>query len=193
MNWRLAFLAPLLTLLAVPSRAQLRSAFPNAPVVPPYSPAERAAAFQQLMHAAIPVKLGPPVSVNPNAPLAQEGTHLDFWKTSFVLGTPSGGEAGVNFWGMHNGGHINIGFQAGTATSYALDCRLLSTDAINYKVFTRRGADPNTNGEFLLVNNHLLLVVPTPETGAAVLVELWPTTDSAPMGFLGCELSPFAG
>jgi hypothetical protein len=193
MNWRLAFVALILVFTTGPSRAQLRSAFPNAPVVPPYSPVERATAFRQLLHAAVPAKLGSPVSVNPNSPFAPDGTHLDFWKTSFVLGTPSGGEAGVNFWGIHNGGHINIGFQAGTATSYALDCRLLSAGAINYKVFTERGADPNSNGEFLLINNHLLLVVPTPEIGAAVLVELWPTTDSAPMGFLGCELSPFAG
>jgi len=173
----------------VPSRAQLRSVFPNAPFAPPYSPTERAAAFQSLLHTAVPAKLGAPVSVNPNAPFAPNGTHLDFWKTSFVLGTVSGGEAGVNFWGIHNGGHINIGFQARTAKSYALDCRLLSAGAIKYKVFDGPVADPISQGAFLLTNNHLLLVVPTPETGAAVLVELWPTTDSAPMGFLGCELS----
>jgi hypothetical protein len=41
----------------------------------------------------------------------------------------------------------------------------------------------------LLINNHFLLVVPTPETGGTVMVELWPTTESAPMGFFGCELS----
>ena len=135
-----------------------------------------------------PAKLGAPVSVNPNSPFAPDGTRLDFWKTSFVLGTPYGGEAGVNFFGIYNGGHINIGFQASTAKSYALDCRMLSAGPISYKVFTGRGADPTSQGKFLLINNHFLLVVPAQES-AAVLVELWPTTDSAPMGFLGCELS----
>jgi len=192
MNWRFALVVFTSMLLDVPSRAQLRSAFPNAPAVPTYSPAERATAFQQLLHAAIPPKLGPPVSVNPNTPFAPDGTHLDFWKTSYVLGTPGGGEAGVNFWGMHNGGHINIGLQSGAAKSYALDCRLLSAGAINYKVFTGWGADPNSQGELLLINNHFLLVVQAPETGSSVLVELWPTTDFAPMGFLGCELSVIA-
>ena len=175
--------------LTVESRGQLRSAFPEAGDVPNYSPTERATAFQRLMKMDRSPKLGAPVTVNPNAPFAADGTHLDFWKTSFVLGTVRGGEAGVNFWGMHNGGHINVGFQASAARSYALDCRMLSAGAIKYKVFTGSGAEPDPQGESLLVNNHLLLVVHSPEKGATVLVELWPTTDSAPMGFLGCDLS----
>jgi hypothetical protein len=136
--------------------------------------------------------LGAPVSVTPNAPFAEDGTHLDFWKTSFVLGTAHGGEAGVNFWGMRNGGHINVGFKAGTAKSYALDCRLLSAGAVNYKFFAGQSAEPSQNGGTALADNHLLLIVPTPESGAAVLVELWPTTDMLPMGLLGCDLSPIA-
>jgi hypothetical protein len=192
MHWRFALVGVIFISLAAPSRAQLHSEFSDTNVVPAYSPAERATAFQQLLNLAIPPKLAAPVSVNPNAPFALDGTHLDFWKTSFVLGTPRGGEAGVNFWGAHNGGHINIGFQPGTGKSYALDCRLLSAGGINYKVFMGHDTDPSSQGEFLLLNNHFLLVVPGRETGTAVLVELWPTTESAPMGFLGCELSAFA-
>ena len=192
MRWRLAFVASILILLSEMSRAQLSSAFPNAPAVPAYSPTERAVAFQRLLHAAAPAKLGAQVSVNPNAPFTPDGTRLDFWKTSFVLGTFHGGEAGVNFFGVHNGGHINIGFQANTGQSYVVDCRLLSAEPVHYKVFTGRGADPASQGEFLLITNHFLLVVPASKTGGTVLVELWPTADSALMGFLGCELSAIA-
>lgn len=192
MRLQVLSVAVILTFLAAPSRAQLRSAFPHASPVPVYSPKERASAFQHLLKAATPPMLGTPTSVTPNAPFASDGTHMDFWKTSFVLGTAHGGEAGVNFWGMNNGGHMNIGFKAGSAKSYALDCRLLSTGPVNYKVFTGTSATPNPQGEFALIENHFLLAVPTPETGATVLVELWPTTDSAPMGFLGCDLSAVA-
>jgi hypothetical protein len=176
--------------LAAPGRAQLRSAFPNAGPVPVYSPTERAVALKQLLHQAKPPALGAAVSVTPNAPYAPDGTHLDLWKTSFVLGTASGGEAGVNFWGMHIGGHMNVGFKPGAAKSYALDCRMFSAGAINFKVFTGKNSEPDPHGESTLIDNHLLLVVPTPAAGETVLVELWPTSDTAPMGFLGCDLSP---
>jgi len=192
MRLHAAFVMIALSFLAAPGRAQLRSAFPDAGPVPVYSPTERASAFQQLLKSSILPKLGAPVSVSPNAPFSSDGTRLDFWKTSFVLGTAGGGEAGVNFWGMQNGGHVNVGFKAGTAKSYALDCRMFSAGAINYKVFTGKRAEPSPHGETALAGNHFLLIVPTLETGATVLVELWPTSDSAPMGFLGCELSTIA-
>jgi hypothetical protein len=178
-----------LTAFAAPATAQLHSAFPDADPVPAYSPAERASAFQGLLKSSAPPTLGTAVAVTPNTPYSSDGTHLDFWKTSFVLGTPHGGEAGVGFWGMQNGGHINIGFKTGTLKTYALDCRLLSAGAIHYKVFMGTSATPNPQGESVLAHNHLLLIVPTPEAGQTMLVELWPTRDAAPMGFLGCDLS----
>ena len=179
-------------MMTLAAQAQLRSGFPDAKPVPAYSAEERAAAFQQLLHLAAPLKLGAVVSVTPNAPFATDGTHLDFWKPSFVLGNERGGEMGVNFWGLHNDGHVNIGFKAGGAKSYALDCRMLSAGPITYKVFTGANTEPNPHGEAALVRNHLLLVVPTPAAGATMLVEMWPTPTTEVVGFLGCDLSPIA-
>ena len=190
MRLSLVHLIAVLAAFAAQATAQLRSAFPDAGLVPEYSPAERAVAFQGLLKSSTPPVLGPVVTVTPNAPYSPDGTHLDFWKTSFVLGTPRGSEAGVNFWGMQNGGHINIGFRASAAKTYALDCRLLSVGAIHYKVFNGTRAVPNPQGDSALAHNHFLLIVSVHEASQTVLVELWPTTDTAPMGFLGCGLSP---
>lgn len=187
---RLLPLLAALFLLSLPAPAQVHSAFPNAAPIPVYTPSQRAAALQQSLHLAALPTLGAAVSVTPNAPYAPDGTHLDFWKPSFVLGTPSGGEAGDNFFGLHNDGHINLGFTAGPAHTYALDCRLLSATPITYKVFRGASATPAPQSAADLSGNHLLLLVPTPTPGEKVLVEMWPTPTTAVMGFLGCDLSP---
>ena len=190
---RLLYACVALALIAPAAPAQqLAKAFPNAGPVPVYSAQQRAAAFQQMLHLASPPMLGAAVSVTPNAPHAADGTHLDFWKPSYLLGTASGGEAGVNFFGLHNDGHINIGFTAGTAKSYALDCRLLSAGPITYKVYAGASDKPNPQEERALTANHLLVVVPASTAGQTILVELWPTPTTAVMGFLGCDLSPIA-
>jgi hypothetical protein len=170
--------------------AQLSSAFKDAKPIPVYSPAERAAAFQELMHLSRLPRLGPAVSVTPNAPYAPDGTRLYFWKPSFLIGTPSGGEAGVNFWGLHNDGHVNIGFTAGAAMSYALDCRILSNGPVTHKFFGESTDVSVSQGNTMPDKNHLLLVVPTSKVGASMLVEMWPSPTTAVVGFLGCDLSP---
>lgn len=174
--------------LAAHAQEQLRSAFPHAGHLAAYSASERAAAFQRLLHLTNLPVLGTPVSVTPSSPYAADGTHLAFWKPSFVLGTAQGGEAGVNFWGLHNDGHVNIAFTTGTAKTYALDCRLLSAGQITYKVYVGKSTTPDPQRKTALIENHLLLVVPAP-AGKPMLVEMWPEPTTAVMGFLGCDLS----
>jgi hypothetical protein len=175
---------------ATSAPAQLSSVFKDAKPVLVYSPAERAAAFQDLMHLPSQPRLGTPVSVTPNAPYALDGTRLYFWKPSFLIGTPSAGEAGVNFWGLYNDGHVNISFTAGSAKSYALDCRILSNGPITHKFFGDSREASISQGDTNLGKNHLLLVVPTSTVGASMLVEMWPSPTTAVVGFLGCDLSP---
>lgn len=168
---------------------QMRDGIPNASYVAPYSPSERAKAAQNILKTPSPPALAEPISLTPNAPYANGGAHLSFWKPSFVLGTPTGGEAGVNFWNIHNQGHVNVGFMPARMKSTFVDCRLLSTGPITYKVYSGAGAAPSAAGESALDHGHFLLVVPGTENGGPVSVELWPTPDTTTMGFLGCELS----
>jgi hypothetical protein len=128
-------------------------------------------------------------SLTPNAPYGNGGAHLSFWKPSFVLGTPAGGEAGVNFWNIHNQGHINVGFTAPRMKPTLVDCRLLSTRPITYKVYSGGAAAPGAAGESALDHGHFLLMVAGTGDGGPISVELWPTPDTTAMGFLGCELS----
>jgi hypothetical protein len=169
--------------------AQMRDGIPNASFVAPYSPSERANAAQNILKTASPPTLAEPISLTPNAPYSNGGAHLSFWKPSFVLGTPTGGEAGVNFWNIHNQGHVNVGFMQAPTKSTFVDCRLLSTAAITYKVYSGAGATPSAAGEIALERGHFLLAVPESGSGGPVSVELWPTPDTTTMGFLGCELS----
>lgn len=169
--------------------SQMRAGIANAAPVPVYSVPERANAAQQALQLAVPPTLGFPVSLTPNAPYGRGGAHLSFWKPSFVLGTPGGGEAGVNFWGIHNDGHANVGFSSTGATSYLLDCRLLSAGHITYKIYTGEGESLREHGETALNHNHFLLLVPVTTPGEPVSVELWPTPVTEPMGLLGCDLS----
>ena len=103
--------------------------------VPRYSDAERASAAQAVLTLPAPPMLGGTVTLTPDAPYAWSGAHLSFWKPSFLLGTAAGGEGGVNFWGIHNQGHVNVGFTATGGTTYLLDCRLLTAGRVTYKIY----------------------------------------------------------
>jgi hypothetical protein len=171
---------------------QMRAGIANAGPVAVYSVAERAKAAQQVLGLTALPTLGTPVSLTPNAPYGRGGAHLSFWKPSFVLGTSGGGEAGVNFWGIHTEGHVNVGFLSTGASSYLLDCRLLSAGHITYKVFTGEGESPREHGEAALRDNHFILLLPAARPDGPVSVELWPTPVTEPMGLLGCDLSAVA-
>lgn len=177
-------------LLAAPAPAQtpveMQTGFPNARFVPRYSPAERAAAAAKLLKLSAAPALGQAISLTPNAPFAADGSHLSFWKPSFVIGTPDGGEAGVDFWGIHVGGHINVAFPASAAM--LLDCRLLSSGRIAYKIYAGPGDAPVRQGDAPLDNNHLLLEIPA--AAGPVSVELWPDPENNVVGFFGCDLAP---
>ena len=166
----------------------MQAGIPTARPVPVYTAAERQAAAQRALHLPAPPKLGTPISLTPNAPYGPDGAHLSVWKPSFVVGTASGGEIGVNFWGIHNEGHVNVGFTPSGA-SYLLDCRLLSAREITWKVYSGPNESAREHGQSALSDNHLLLMVPTPQPGELTSVELWPTPLTEPMGLLGCDLS----
>jgi len=168
---------------------QLRGGIAGARPVAVYSAAERARAAQRALGLSAPPVLGASVSLTPNAPFGWNGAHLSIWKPSFVLGTPGGGEAGFNFWGLYNQGHVNVGFTPAGPTSYLLDCRLLSAGDITYKVYVGTGEQFRAQGHVALADDHLMLLVPAADPGEVVSVELWPTPETEPMGFLGCDLS----
>ena len=167
----------------------MRDGIPSAGYVPEYSVAEREHAAQKALSLGALPLLGPPVTLTPNAPFGSGGAHLSIWKPSFVLGTPGGGEVGVNFWGIHNEGHVNVGFTPTSTTGYLLDCRMLSAGPITYKVYDGVAESFRTQGQARLADGHLLLMVPTGQVGTAVSVELWPTPVTEPMGLLGCDVS----
>lgn len=160
---------------------QMRDGIPGSAYVARYAPAERARIAGR--------KLGPPVPLTPNAPYGRGGAHLSFWKPSFVLATPEGGEAGVNFWGLYNEGHVNVGFTPTAAGPQLLDCRLLSAGGAAYKVYAGAGADPVEAGDLPLRDGHALLVVQATTPDEPISVELWPSPMTATFGFLGCDLS----
>jgi hypothetical protein len=170
--------------------AQMREGFPGSGPVARYTPAQTRAALRKMLNLASTPALGEPVSLTPTAPYAKDGSHLSFWKPSFVLATADGGEAGVNFWGLYNEGHVNVGFTRRTGRPYVLDCRMLSTGGVDYKVYAgasgalrARGAMPRTG------QDHYLLMVTAAVAGEPVSVELWPSPTTARLGFLGCDLS----
>jgi hypothetical protein len=134
-----------------------------------------------------------PESLTPNAPYSRSGAHLSFWKPSFVLGTRAGGEAGINFWGIHDQGHVNVGFTARQGEPYLLDCRLLATKPVAYKVYAGQDSAPRTEGEIPLKANHFLLALPATQGDELISVELWPEPMIATMGFLGCEIDTIGG
>lgn len=102
-----------------------------------------------------------------------------------MIGTPAGGEAGVNFWGIHTGGHINAGFTASGAAE-VLDCRLLGR--VMQKLYIGIESEPHEQGEAALDDGHLLVALSPIARGTPVSIELWPIPADATMGFLGCEI-----
>ena len=167
----------------------MRAGIATARPVPVYSAAERQRAAQRALGLVAPPSLGASVSLAPNTPYGRDGAHLSFWKPSFVIGTASGGEAGINFWGIHNEGHVNVGFTGSAGTSYLLDCRLLSDGDITYKVYGGERESLRTRGQVALMDDHLLLLVAASQPGDVISVELWPTPLTETMGFLGCDVS----
>ncbi len=173
-----------------PITSYMRQGIATARPVAVYSVAERQNAAQRALGLAAPPRLGASVSLTPNAPHGRDDAHLSFWKPSFVLGTSSGGEAGFNFWGIYNEGHVNVGFTSAAATSYLLDCRLLLAGDVTYKIYGGENESLREHGRAALIDNHFMLVVPASNPGDVISVELWPTPVTETMGFLGCDLSP---
>ncbi|HWZ29343.1 MAG TPA: alpha/beta hydrolase, partial [Gemmatimonadales bacterium] len=173
--------------------SQMRDGISGARPVPRYSNADRASAAQRVLGLASPPVLGATVTLTPDAPYAWSGAHLSFWKPSFVLGTPAGGEGGVNFWGIHNEGHVNVGFTASVGTRYLLDCRLLTAGKVTYKIYDGGAEQLRDSSQAGLADGHLFLMVGASPAGGTVSVELWPTPVTEPLGFLGCDVSAVTG
>ena len=160
---------------------------PAAAFVAVYSTGQREKAVQAAMGLATRPALGEPVSLTPNAPYAPDGSHLSFWKPSFVIGTVMGGEAGINFWGKYQDGHMNVALAA--TNSVLLDCRMLSAGNITYKIYAGNGGTPREQGNRPLRDGHLLLMVTVAKSGEPLSVELWPTPATQPVGIFGCDIS----
>jgi len=194
MTWRLAIGAgAALASLGLPAMAEvsaaMRTGIPNAAYVERYSPSDRAAAAQAVLHLSGAPHLGTPVSLTPDQPYAPDGSALNFWKPSFVLGTKDGGEAGVNFWGVHDEGHINVAFTPGDTGTRLIDCRFLSDGPITYKIYSGGGDKPLVEQPVALAAHHLLITVAVEQANRPVLVEFWPTPTTQVVGFFGCDLS----
>ena len=168
--------------------AAMRTGIPDAVFVARYGPAERAAAARAALHLSALPRLSAAVALTPNQPYAADGSALNFWKPSFVLGTPDGGEAGVNFWGVHNEGHINVAFTPADTKARLIDCRFLSGGPITYKVYSG-GDKPLVEQPVALAAHHLLITVPVEQANRPVLVEFWPTPTSQIAGFFGCDVA----
>lgn len=87
---------------------------------------------------------------------------------------------------------MNVGFTAEAATSYLLDCRLLSAGSITYKVYDGTDERLREHGQSALIDDHFMLLVSASKPGDVISVELWPTPVTETMGFLGCDLSAAA-
>ena len=178
-------------LLLAPADAQtlveMQHGLPNARFVPAYSITQRERAAQRATELSSEPVLGAAVSLTPDAPFAPDGSHLSFWKPSFVIGTASGGEAGINFWGKFQDGHMNVALAA--SNSVLLDCRMLSAGSITYKVYAGNSATPREQGVRPLYDGHLLLMVAAPKLADPLSVELWPTPAAQPVGIFGCDIS----
>jgi hypothetical protein len=179
----------ILLLIATSAAAQtveeIQTGIAGAKFVSVYSDAERARAVQRALHLNSPPTLAAPVLLTPDAPYAPDGSYLSFWKPSFVVGTKSGGEAGINFWGKFQQGHMNIGLA--NIKPVVLDCRMLSAGPIAYKIYD--GSTLVKQGEAALREGHLLLRVSAAQRTTSISVELWPTPSTQPVGIFGCELS----
>ena len=172
---------------------QMREGLPNARYVPRYSPVQQAGAVQALLKLASPPTLSPPVSLTPDQPQGRDGVSLAFWKPSFVMGTADGGEAAMNFWGLYSEGHVDLNLASGQAGLQLLDCRLLAGGRIAFKVYGGADGMLRAQGETSLNDGHLLMVIPVASTDRPTSAEIWPAPGTAPLGFLGCDISAIAG
>jgi len=190
---RLGLLVIVAVSLAEPVAGQalveMRNGMPDAKFVPEYSRTQRAKALQDAMGLSSLPMLGAPVSLTPDAPYATDGSHLSFWKPSFVIGTANGGEAGFNYWGKYQDGHMNVGLAPHAASTIVLDCRMFSAGGITYKIYTGAGGVPGAHGEGPLRNGHFLLLIPGVATDEPISVELWPATPIQTVGVFGCDIS----
>jgi hypothetical protein len=177
--------------VAAPSVSNaMRSDIPDAQYIPRYTIVQKTAAARQAINLSSAYKLRPAIFVTPNQPYASN-IRLEIWHPSFVLGTADGGEAGVNFWGQHNKGHINIGLNSPSYDVRLLDCRILSPEPVHYKLYTNKDT-PDTEGDVTLADGHLFLLLPAIAQNQPGLIELWPQSETAVMGFFGCDLSPLS-
>jgi hypothetical protein len=190
---RLGLALPVAVLLSIAASAgaqtlvEMQHGLPNARFVPAYSITQRAQAAQRAMALPSQPMLGATVSLTPDAPYAPDGSHLSFWKPSFVIGTAAGGEAGINFWGKYQDGHMNVAFAP--AHSALLDCRMLSAGNITYKVYAGNSSTPRERGDYPLRDGHFLLMIAVAKAGDPLSVELWPTPATQPVGIFGCDIS----
>ena len=169
--------------------ATLRAAMPDAVYVAPYTPEARAAAAQAVLHLGTRPQLGATVALTPNRTYGEDGSALNVWKPSYVLGTKDGGEIGLNFWGLHSEGHVNLALAPRKMKARLLDCRLLSAGPLTYKIYFAGVAAPVVQGQAALADRHLMLIVPASAAGKPILVELWPAPVTATVAFFGCDLS----
>jgi acetyl esterase/lipase len=167
---------------------QMRRGIPGAQPVAVYSDAQLAAAAQALLQRSPAPTLVKWAALTPDLPFAAGGAHLSFWKPSFIVGGAHGGDAGINFWNLYSGGHINLGFPASGSAATLLDCRLLSTGKIGYRIYAGDPATLSSQGHLPLASGHLLLLVPGSAPEGEVSVELWPSPPHARVGFFGCDL-----
>ena len=98
--------------------------------VPRYSPKERAVALQSALSLASEPNVGVPISVTPNAIAASDGSLLQFWMPTHVIGNNETGEAAVK--GPH--GHLDHDFVPAATGKHALDCRLLADNSLTGNV-----------------------------------------------------------
>lgn len=170
----------------------MRAAFPHAAAIAAFDAAEIAKMLQKLLPPDAAPAVGDPQVVSPNAPQATGGAHLSFWKPAFLLGTPGGGEAGINFWNLYNEGHINVGFTPQADVSVLLDCTVYSSGEIAYKIYAGDAGVLTAHGELKTANGHALLLLPAGGRTEPKSVELWPNPAHALLGFFGCTLWPYS-
>ncbi len=174
-----------IVLAAAPTTAATLSSYmhdgiPGAAYIPRYSDAERQQVSGQ--------KLSATITLTPDSPYAADGTHFEVWKPSFVVGTADGGEIGVNFWNIHNEGHIDISLPPAESGDRLADCRVVTTGRIRYAIYIAKGDRPAIEEELTPYDGHVLIHIPT-IADATDLVELWPSPEDAPTGYLGCDIS----
>lgn len=176
----------LILLAAAPALVEMQHGLDGARFVPEYSVAERAQAMNAAFGAGRSFHVT--VSLTPNAPYSADGSHLSFWKPSFVIGTADGGEVGINYWGKFQEGHVNVAFTP-VSSAAALDCRMISAGHIGHKLYAGASSSPEAQGDVALRDGHMLLLLPKLTVGVPVSVELWPVPGTEPVGFFGCDIA----